>query len=464
MSENDAAPIVRIGCASGFADDRSDAGMPIVRELARHSGPRFLIYETLAERTLALAQLRRRQDPEAGASEAIDRFLRPVLADCLEAGIRIVGNFGAANPRAGARAIARLCAELGLAKIRIAVVEGDDISPVFTDAELAACEMDGSLLAGRREIVSANAYIGAHEIAQGLDAGADIVVTGRVADPSLALGPLAHAFGWRFDDWDRLAAGTLVGHLLECGSQVTGGYFADPGAKDVADLAEVGYPIAEVTADGMITLTKPPQTGGRVDRQTVTEQLLYEIHDPAAYLTPDVVLDITGVDVEEVGENRVRVSGARGHPRPDRLKATVCVDGGHLAEGEISYAGVNAPRRALLAIELVRTRMARRYPELVVRADAIGVTSLFNTTGSPALGAMLDASSGEDVRVRLSAASPDRRGPEELLHEVRALYCAGPAGGAGIRTRLTHRVASASCLVERDRLEPRMHLWSNDYG
>ncbi|MBB3936997.1 acyclic terpene utilization AtuA family protein [Aureimonas phyllosphaerae] len=464
MSDADLPSLVRIGCASGFADDRSDAGLPVVRELARHEGPRFLIYETLAERTLALAQLRRRQDPEAGASEAIERFLRPVLAECLASGIRIVGNFGAANPRGGARIIRRLAAELGHPDIRIAVVEGDDISDAFSHAELRAREMDSDLLADAAGIVSANAYIGAEAIGEGLDAGADVVVAGRVADPSLALGPLIHAFGWRLDDWDRLAAGTLAGHLLECGSQVTGGYFADPGMADVPNLAEVGYPIAEILSDGAITLTKPPGTGGRVDRETVAEQLLYEIHDPAAYLTPDVVLDLTEVGIEVVGKDRVRVVGARGRPRPERLKATVCVDGGHLAEGEISYAGANAARRAALAIAVVQARMARRWPGLLVRADAIGVASLFHPAGPAALGPALAVSPCEDVRVRLAAASTDRAGPEELLHEVRALYCAGPGGGAGIRTRLTHRVASASCLVERERVEPRMEILEPHHG
>ena len=169
-------------------------------------------------------------------------------------------------------------------------------------------------------IVAANAYLGAAPIAQALDAGADIVVTGRVADPSLALGPLVHAFGWDWADWRRLAAGTLAGHLLECGAQVTGGYFADPGVKDVPDLAEIGYPIAEVTSAGGLVVTKPRGTGGIVDRRTVTEQLLYEVHDPTAYLTPDVILDISEVELANDGHDRIRVTGARGHRRPGHVE------------------------------------------------------------------------------------------------------------------------------------------------
>ena len=221
----------------------------------------------------------------------------------------------------------------------------------------------------------------------GLSRGADVVVTGRVADPSLALGPLIHAFGWAADDWDRLAAGTLVGHLLECGAQVTGGYFADPGVKDVPGMDAIGYPIAEVEADGSFVITKPAGTGGLVDRRTVTEQVLYEIHDPAAYLTPDVVLDLTEVELREVGPDRVRLRGARGRPAPETLKATVCFDGGLLGEAEISYAGPNAAARARLAIDTVKARVARRAPGLAVRADAVGVVSILGDSAGSALAA-----------------------------------------------------------------------------
>ena len=448
--------IVRIGCGAGFADDRSDAAVPIVAELARHDGPRFLIFETLAERTLALSQIARKRDPEAGAGAGVERFLRPVLADCLTHGIRIVSNFGAANPAAAARIVRRLAAELGHPGIRIAVVEGDDVSAAFPPDELAAREVMGRYLAAGPDVISANAYIGAAEIARGLDMGADIVIAGRVSDPSLALGPLIHAFGWGMEDWDRLAAGTLVGHLLECGSQVSGGYFADPGIKDVPDLDRVGYPIAEVRRDGGFVITKPEGTGGRVDRATVTEQLLYEIHDPAAYLTPDVVMDVSGVTIHQDGSDRVSVAGVRGKPRPDTLKATVCIDGGMLAEGEISYAGPNAAARGRLAIEVLRKRLSRSQPDLHIRADLIGLSSILNDSEGATLEGC-DAPSA-DVRVRVAAQSFDRAGLDAMLDELRALYCAGPAGGAGIRAQITPRFRSASCLLERDRIAPSVRL------
>jgi hypothetical protein len=446
---------VFIGSAAGFAGDRSDAGVPVVEALAAHSGPRFLMYETLAERTLALCQLERRKDPARGYSPALERMLTPVLAQCLAAGITIVGNFGAANPPAAARRIAGIAQSLGLPVPRIAIVEGDDLSGRLSASELARRETDGKILAQARDIISANLYLGAQPIARAFDQGADIVVTGRVADSALALGPLLHAFRWPGDDWDRLAAGTLAGHLLECGAQVTGGYFADPGSKDVPGLAEVGYPIAEIDSNGDVVITKPVGTGGVVDRLTVIEQLLYEIHDPAAYLAPDVVLDLTDVEVREIGKDRVRVTGARGKPAPEMLKATVCVDGGVLGEAEISYAGPNAAARAALAIDVIRRRMRQRVPGLAIRVDAIGAVSVLGTS---AITPDLRGPEAGDIRLRFAAQSANVTEIESLLDEVEALYCAGPAGGAGVRRHVTPRLASAACLIERRYAEPRVTL------
>jgi hypothetical protein len=450
------APHVTIGGAAGFAGDRTDAAGPLVEALAKAAGPRFLMFETLAERTLALSQLERRRDPSRGYNPSLERFVGPVLARCLADNIRIVGNFGAANPRAAALRIQTLAREQGLRPPRIAVVEGDDLTSVLSAPELAARETGGTLLRNATDIVAANLYLGARPIAEALDRGADIVVTGRVVDSALALGPLVHAFQWRWDDWDRLAAGTLAGHLLECGAQITGGYFADPGVKDVPGLPEVGYPLAEIDADGTIVIGKPAGTGGRVDRQTVIEQVLYEIHDPAAYLVPDVVLDLTDVTVEEVGADRVRVAGARGWPAPETLKATVCVDAGVLGEAEISYAGPNAAGRARLAAEIVRDRLARRAPNIQFRIDAIGIASILGNDDG-ALRRPWDADA-TDVRLRFAARGARAEDVRILLDEVEALYCAGPAGGAGVRRHVTPRLASASCLIERAFAAPRVTM------
>jgi hypothetical protein len=447
---------VYIGGGAGFAGDRTDAAGPVVDALATLSGARFLMFETLAERTLALSQVERRRDPARGYNPALDRFIGPVLARCLRDKIRIVGNFGAANPRGAAERILSLAQAQRLPLPRIAIVEGDDLSGSLSKADLAARETGGALLQNDCEIIAANLYLGAQPIAQALDAGADIVVTGRVTDSALALGPLIHVFGWKADDWRRLAAGTLAGHLLECGSQITGGYFADPPYKDVPGLAEVGYPIAEIDSDGTIVIGKPAGTGGRIDRQTVIEQMLYEIHDPAGYLVPDVVLDLTDVEVEEIGADRVRVTGARGKPAPETLKATVCIDAGLFGEAEISYAGPNAAARARLAAEIIGARMKVRAPGLVFRTDAIGVTSILGDSS----GALKKqwAPDAADIRLRFAAQSANAAEIELLLDEVEGLYCAGPAGGAGVRRRVTPRLASASCLVERRYALPRVTM------
>jgi hypothetical protein len=436
-----AAGPLAIGCAAGFGGDRTDAAGPVVDTLVARGGHGVLIFEVLAERTLALAQLDRRANPDRGYAPLTEPMLRPVLRRCLGHGIPIVSNFGAANPPAAAHLVRRIAREEGVGAVRVAVVEGDDLSD----------DRGREVLCGRlapadagRELVSASAYLGAAAIADALRAGAQVVITGRVADPSLAVGPAMAHFGWTETDWDMLGRATIAGHLIECGAQVTGGYFADPGFKDVLDLHAVGFPIVEVAADRSLVVGKAHGTGGVVDRRTVTEQLLYEVHDPAAYLTPDVAADITGAEVEQVGPDRVAVHGVRGHPRPDALKVIAFFAGGWLGEGEISYAGPNAEARARLAAEVVRRRVGGG---LDMRFDLIGVRSVFGAADR-ALGE-LPAGDAWDVRLRVAAAHPDRARVEAVLREVTALYTCGPAGGGGVRTAITPRLHSASCLVPR---------------
>jgi acyclic terpene utilization AtuA family protein len=435
--------IFAIGCAAGFGGDRTDAAAPVVETLIARGGAGALIFETLAERTLALAQLDRRKNPDGGYAPLLESMARPVLRRCLENGIPIVSNFGAANPRAAARRIRQIAREEGVSQTRIAVVEGDDLSDA-SGRELLRRYLSPSDLGC--EIISANVYLGAAAIADALRAGAQVVVTGRVADPSLAVGPAMARFGWGETDWGTLARATMAGHLLECGAQVTGGYYADPGFKDVPDLHAVGFPIAEVTADGSFTITKADVTGGVVNARTVKEQLLYELHDPAAYLTPDVVADISEAEVVEVGENRVAVTGVRGRPRPETLKATVCFAGGWLGEGEVSYAGPNAEARARLAGEVISRRVG---DALRLRFDLIGALSVFGDDRGASLSA-LPANDTRDVRLRVAGVHADRAQVEKLLGEVTALYTCGPAGGGGIRTTITPRLSSVSCFVPRE--------------
>ncbi|MBO1073464.1 acyclic terpene utilization AtuA family protein [Roseomonas marmotae] len=459
---SDPRALLRIGCGSGFSGDRLDAPGPVVDALVAAGGPAALMLEVLGERTLALAQRERLHRPDAGYEPALLDLLRPILARCLAHGIPIVTNGGAANPRGAAAAVLGMAREMGLPGLRVGVVEGDDIRGSDALADLDPWEGDAGAVLEPERVIAANVYLGAAPIAEALRQGAQVVITGRCSDPALALGPMLAHFGWAEDDWDRLAAGTMAGHLLECGSQVTGGYFADPGLKDVPGMATLGFPIAEIDADGGVLITKPEGSGGCVDRRTVTEQLLYELHDPAAYLTPDVVLDVTGVAIAQEGPDRVRLSGARGRQRPERLKATVSLPGGWLGEGEISYAGPHARARAELAGRTLLERLRLLGLEGQARLDLIGVVSVFDGDA----GALWEASDAApaDLRLRLAFASESRAAAERASREVLSLYCCGPAGGGGVRGRVTDRIRTLSFLVPRERLSPRVTLLSLEEG
>ncbi len=448
-----------MGCGAGFSGDRVDAPVSVVEAIARAGGPGAIMFETLAERTLALGHVARRADPALGYEPLLAELVGPVLPSCIRAGIPIVGNFGNANPAAAAALLQGLAETAGLGKLRIAVIEGDDVAEQITVSDLEVWEGDASLSRNLDGLIAANVYLGARPIADALRSGAQVVVTGRVADPSLALGPLVAHFGWSWDDWDRLAAGTLVGHLLECGSQVTGGYFADPGFKDVPRPEAIGFPIAEVDADGSCTITKAPGTGGCVTVRTVTEQVLYEVHDPAAYLTPDVTLDVTGLRLRQDGPDRVRVEGARGHPAPPSLKATVSFEGDWIGEAEISYAGPNALARARLAADVIGKRLDGRGLDLRRRLDLIGTQSVFDDDRgqlAAAHGSANAVAEPSEVRMRLAVSGATRPPVDQAVQEVLALLCCGPAGGGGMRSQVRNRVRTLSCLVPRNRVSPQV--------
>lgn len=448
---------VHIGCGAGFSGDRTDASGPVVEALAASGERAYLIFETLAERTLALAQLDRRRDPATGFTPYLADFLRPILRRCVESKIRIVANFGAANPMAAGHRVLAVAEELGIAGIKVAVVEGDDLLATLGADTVRRWPNDEREDLGGHDIIAANAYLGAQPIATALAQGADVVVTGRCTDSALVLGPLMHEFGWAPPNWDRLAAGVLAGHLIECCAQVCGGYFADPGRKDVPDLDNVGFPIAEVSRDGSMVITKPAGTGGLVTEATVTEQALYELHDPSAYLTPDVTMDITGISLETEGHDRVRVRGVRGAPPPPTYKVTVSLGGGFLAEGEISYAGPNALARAELAADVLLKRIRKIGINHPVRCDIIGAVSVFDSDGGVRRRSA-NASPDGDYRVRLSGACDDRPTAERIAREVLSLYPTGPAGGAGVRTGVTGRVRTVSAYVPSESIKPTISL------
>lgn len=305
------AQTIRIGTGSGWWGDRIEPAAAVVEKGALD----FLCFETMAEATVSGAQVRARRDPSfPGYDTHLDARMRAVLPGCMAQGVRIVSNQGWINPSGAARRIAELLRELGHTGVRVAAVEGSVITDRMPELDPVVLEAGGAA-SSLGPLVSAEAYLGAEALVQALDEGARIVVTGRVADPSLFLAPLMHAFGWRADDHALLGAGSGIGHLLECGAQVTGGYFADPGFKDVPRPWDLGMPMAEVWPDGSAEITKTPGAGGAVTLQTVKEQMLYEVHDPAAYITPDVVVDFTTARLQQAGPDRVRVSHIAGKPR-----------------------------------------------------------------------------------------------------------------------------------------------------
>jgi hypothetical protein len=336
-------------------------------------------------------------------------------------------------------------------------VAGDDVTALVAGGQLPVHEADAGLDMGAWSLIAANAYIGAEPLVEALALGADVVVAGRTSDPALAIAPLAHHFGWAADDWQALALGAATGHLLECGSQVTGGVFWDPGMKDVPDPANLGFPIAEVTRAGGLVVTKPAGTGGLVDLRTVKEQLLYELHDPSHYITPDVVLDIGSAHLEQVGPDRVAVHGLRGHPRPDTLKVTASFEGSWLGEGEVSVAGPNALARARATAEVLLQRMDIRSLAVRARVDLIGVASVWDSDAG-ALWRSYDGPEPPEIRIRLAVEAATRDDADQAAREVLAMLCCGTAGTGGARWRVTPRILTRSHLVLRERVPTRVVL------
>ena len=413
--------VVRIGAGASFADDRI---APAV-DLAARGELDYLVFECLAERTVARENQTRSKDPERGYTPRLMDRMSAVLPVCLKNKVRIVSNMGAANPLAAAHLIRRHATESGLGDVSCTVVLGDDVAEIVrAQPQLALMESGEPLASILPRMASANAYLGADVVLRALETGAQVVITGRVADPSLFLAPAMHHFGWRYDDWARMAAGTTAGHLLECCAQASGGCFGDPGKKDVPDLARLGFPFADITAEGGIWISKVDGTGGRVDLATCKEQLLYELHDPADYITPDCVLDITDLELIQDGRDRVRIEGPKARPRTPTYKVTVGYTDGYIGEGQISYAGINAVAKAKWAAEVVQQRLKDAgfsYTEM--RVDLIGMSSLHG---------MPDARvEPYEVRLRIAARTTDRKAAEAVGFETRALHVNGPGGGGG---------------------------------
>lgn len=436
---------LRIGSGAGYSGDRIEPAV----ELAEQGDLDYLVFECLAERTIALAQQARISDPEGGYDPLLSERMRRVLpfvgVKAERRRLRVITNMGAANPVAAASEVRRIAKELGL-DLKVVAVVGDDVLSVLQPE----CLLDNGQTVGSlgERLISANAYLGVDGILQALRADADVVITGRVADPSLFLAPQMFEFGWAADDWQRLGRGTLVGHLLECAGQVSGGYFADPGFKDVEDLARLGFPLAQIDAEGEALITKVAGSGGRVSRATCTEQLIYEVHDPAAYLTPDVTADFSQVGFVEEGVDCVRAQGAAGRARPEKLKVSVGYLDGWIGEGQMSYGGPGAVARAQLARDVVLKRLELMGVRMQdVRAELIGMDSLHGprSTVEP-----------WEVRLRVAARCEDRGEAVRVGNEVETLYTNGPSGGGGASKSVRQVVAVASLLLPRDKVNPRI--------
>lgn len=439
---------IRIGSGAGFAGDRIE---PAVL-LAEKGNLDYLVLECLAERTIALAQQRKLLDPELGYDPMLCRRIEALLPHIVANNVCLITNMGAANPRAAAQKIQSIAAEKGYS-IRVAAVEGDDVWEQIQAQKKDLRILENGQTLDAYDIVSANAYLGVEGILDALQAQANIIISGRVADPSLFLAPMIHAFGWEIDDFSRLGAGTVVGHLLECAGQLCGGYYADAHRKPVHMPELLGFPFADVDATGEAVLGKLAGTGGEVSLGSVKEQLLYEVIDPNAYVTPDVTADFTQVYLEKQGKDQVAIRGAMGKSKPSHFKVSVGYRAGFVGEGEISYAGEQALARAQLAGETIRKRIEHTVADL--RVDYIGWDSVHRKNFRP-------EQEPYEVRLRVAAKTRSMEAALGVGEEVEALYTNGPAGGGGVRKYAQAQIGIVSVLLPREDCPARLTLFDHE--
>jgi hypothetical protein len=414
---------IRIGNAAGFLGDNLDAP----RLLAESGQLDYLTLEYLAELTLSILARVREKNPQAGyAGDFLDVLRSLVPALQVQPKLKIVTNGGGMNPAACARAASKILAEAGLGEVTIGIVSGDDVLAEIPRLQAAGCKLENfetgePLDKAGLSLVSANAYLGAKPIVEALHAGARIVITGRVADASLTLGPAAYEFGWDWQDWNRLAAASVAGHIIECGAQATGGLYRH---WENLDLGHVGYPIAELESDGRMTITKPPKTGGQVSRETVIGQLLYEIGDPKHYLTPDVDVDFTTLEVRDDGEDRVVVENATGRAAPPSYKVSAAYRNGFTASGQLLVCGRDAVSKAEACGNMIFDRLRTaglEFDDQLAECLGTGVSS----PGFKPTGAL------REVMLRVSVRDARREAVERFTKEIAPLITSGPPGLAG---------------------------------
>lgn len=424
---------IRIGSGAGFSGDRLEPAVI----LAEQGKLDYLVLECLAERTIALAQKRKIANAQLGYDPLLDKRLRVLLPSLIANKVTLITNMGAANPQAAAEKLQEIARELKLS-VRIAAVMGDDVLDKIQAHKNQFSVIENGASLGDYDICSANAYLGVEGILEALQANAQIIITGRIADPSLFLAPMLHEFPWK--EPDLLGAGTVIGHLLECAGQLTGGYFADPQRKYIPNLANLGHPFADVFENGEAILGKVDGTGGAITLATVKEQLLYEVINPHAYLTPDVSADFTQVRLEQLEENKILVQGGKGSSRPNQYKVSVGYHAGFVGEGEISYAGNQALERAQLAGEIIRNRI-QSWTE-ALRIDYIGWDSVHRKNFRPDY-------KPYEVRLRVAAKTKNLEEAQTVGEEVEALYTNGPAGGGGVRKFAQEQIGIVSILLDR---------------
>ncbi|HEY3365848.1 MAG TPA: acyclic terpene utilization AtuA family protein [Symbiobacteriaceae bacterium] len=448
---------VRIGAGQGFY---GDSLLPAI-DVAKYGNVKYISFDTLAELTLAILEKGKKKDPTQGYAKDVIPMMRNLLPICAERGIKLITNAGGINPPGAAKAVAQVARELGLKGLKIACVTGDDIYDRLD--ELAAQGVafrdkeTGQELGDVRERVHfASVYLGARPIADALDQGADVVITGRTTDTAQFLGPLIHEFGWGPTEWNKLAQGILLGHLMECSGQVSGGNF-QVGWEEIPALERIGYPVSEVSEDGSFILTKPEGTGGAVTLNTVKEQFLYEIHDPTAYLTPDVIVDLTTTTLEEVGENQVKVSGTVGRPAPPTLKALLGYADGWMGEGYISFSWPKAYSKAKRAAEIVLKRLEMQgvAPE-ETRLEYIGINSLWGAMAPEPV----DEDTINEVRLRIAIRTQKKQDCEVLAREFPPLLLSGPPTASAVAGTPAPRELMGlwSTLIPRELIEPHTRV------
>jgi hypothetical protein len=433
---------IRIGCGAGFSGDRIE---PAVL-LAEKAELDYLVLECLAERTIALAQKRKQIDPKQGYDPLLERRITALLPHLTRNNTRLITNMGAANPLEAAKKIIGIAKEQKV-RIKVAAITGDDVLDIIRKNSSSIKDLEYGRSLDEYSIISANAYLGADLVVEALKTNADIIITGRVADPSLFLAPMIHEFGWDKNDYNLLGKGTVTGHLLECAGQVTGGYFADGVHKNVDNLDQLGHPFADVHADGSSIISKAEGTGGVVNLQTVKEQLLYEVMNPREYITPDVIADFTTVYLKETGKDKVHVTGGTGKMKPATYKTSIGYKAFYLGEGEISYAGTTAHERAQLASAILQKRLQQFADNL--RIDFIGVQSMHKTSFD-------HQQKPYEIRVRVAAKAATAADAALIGEEVEALYTNGPAGGGGARKYVNEVIGIVSTLIDRNTIAPQV--------